>query len=227
MEFTVQHPLSCTLFQELQTNSDTDRARAMEAYMKHQFAFFGVAAPVRKVVTSGIKKSDLIDLKQTFPPWIKECWLAPQREMQYAVLDLLIARSKWLTPQHLPMLEWMMVTKSWWDTVDGIAPGLAGSVFLRFPESRDQWIETWLTSKNLWLNRASLIFQLKYGRKTDWDFLQQTILTHIESREFFIRKAQGWALRQYAKLEPREVKMFVESHPELSGLTKREALKHL
>ncbi len=195
--------------------------------MKHQFSFMGVAAPVRKAILSGIKKSEVVDLNEPFPSWVRECWLASQREMQYAALDLLTARKKKLTPEHLPMLEWMMLTRSWWDTVDGIAPGLAGAIFLRYPECRHQWTEAWLHHENLWLNRASLIFQLKYGRMTDWEFLRRAILTHIDSREFFIRKAQGWALRQYARVEPLEVKGFVEAHPELSGLAKREALKHL
>ncbi len=220
-------PISRSLISLFEEQCDKSRAPGMAAYMKHQFSFFGVSAPVRKLITKEVRASMSLSLEDPFPVWVKECWDSPFREMQYAALDILSSKKKKLSPIHVPMLEWMMVNKSWWDTVDGIAPSLVGSVFLSYPDSRDDYIFKWLRCENMWLQRASILFQLKHGRQTDWDFLQLAIKTHIDSKEFFIRKAQGWALRQYAKVAPAVVRSFVSNHPELSGLTKREALKHL
>lgn len=220
-------PVSRSLFSLFEEQCDKSRATGMAAYMKHQFSFFGVTAPVRKLITKEVRASMSLSLEDPFPVWVKECWTSPFREMQYAAVDLLASKKKKLRPEHLSMLEWMVVNKSWWDTVDGIAPSLAGTIFLSYPDSRDAFIFKWLQSSNMWLQRASIIFQLKYGSRTDWNFLQLAIKTHIDSKEFFIRKAQGWALRQYARTEPDRVRHFIDQTPALSGLTKREALKHL
>jgi 3-methyladenine DNA glycosylase AlkD len=113
-------------------------------------------------------------------------------------------------------------TKSWWDTVDVLASRVVG------PVAERPIIESWLTSGDLWLERTAILHQLGYGERTDADFLFRSCLTHAASTEFFLRKAIGWALRQYARVDPAAVRGFVAAHAdELSGLSRREALKHL
>ncbi|MFN8339834.1 MAG: DNA alkylation repair protein [Saprospiraceae bacterium] len=114
-----------------------------------------------------------------------------------------------------------------WDSVDGIAPHLVGAVFNKNKNEILHWIQKWMNSDNIWLQRSAIIFQLKYGKATDWDLLCTAILRHDASTEFFVRKAQGWALRQYSKYEPQLVLSFVQANPQLSGLTKREALRKI
>lgn len=224
---TLSAPIARYLYTALESVCDPGRAPGMEAYMKHQFSFFGVPAPQRKVISMEARKNYSLSLEEPFPVWIRECWDSPFREMQYAAMDILLASHKKLNESHLPMLEWCITHKSWWDTVDAIAPGMAGAVFKKNLSLRDTYIQSWRNSDHLWLIRSSILFQLKYGKGTDWPLLADIIMQHALSRDFFIRKAQGWALRQYGRVAPEVIREFVVLHPELSGLTKREALKHL
>ena len=128
---------------------------------------------------------------------------------------------------NVPILEQLILTKSWWDTVDGLAPNIAGAIFKKDINCRNNYVYRWMESKNIWLQRSSVIFQLKYKKETDWDMLCEAILKHDTSSEFFVRKAQGWALRDYSSIQPQAVISFVEANPQLSGLTKKEALRKI
>jgi 3-methyladenine DNA glycosylase AlkD len=120
----------------------------------------------------------------------------------------------------------MLTTKSWWDTVDTISGGPLGVHFKRFPEVREKYLMKWRVSDNFWLRRAAILFQLNYKQETDFDLLCEIITETLGSKEFFINKAIGWSLRQYARVDPNAVKKFVMSTP-LHPLSRREALKHL
>lgn len=206
--------------------AEPERADGMKAYMKGQFEYYGISSPSRKLL--------LAELKKTYKPVLNEetwqlagrLWEDPHREMQYVALEILRPLARKMDCSHMPILESMILTKSWWDTVDGVAPDLVGSIFSRDKACRDRYVYRWMEKPNIWLKRSAIIFQLRYGRNTDFDLLSEAILKNDTSAEFFVRKAQGWALRQYAKFEPIRVRQFVEANPQLSGLTKREALKH-
>lgn len=217
------------IFQSIQEwcaqHANPTSASAMKAYMKNHFDFYGINAPSRKVFVSKLKKECSKSIIPTLPELSMWLWQDDHRECQYIALDLWAAYIKHYGPDILPTLETMILTKSWWDTVDGIAPALVGNILKRYPETRNAYIYKWAESSNLWLQRSAIIFQLKYGKDTDWDLLCETILLHDQSKEFFVRKAQGWALRQYSRYAPEKVHQFIDANPQLSGLTKKEALK--
>jgi 3-methyladenine DNA glycosylase AlkD len=154
-------------------------------------------------------------------------WNHPKRECQSAALDLLMRSKKIVSAEHMPLFEWMILTKSWWDTVDVIAPHCCGTLFQREPQLIDRFAEKWITSESFWLRRAALLFQLKYKNATDEGRLFHYILLNAGSDQFFIQKAIGWALREYSKTAPDAVKRFIKEHDELKPLSRREGMKWL
>jgi 3-methyladenine DNA glycosylase AlkD len=210
----------------LADRADADRAATMAAYMKNRFGFFGVPSGPRRAaqrpVFAGWRPDG--DELMTFAA---TCWDRDEREMQYAACDLLRRDVARLDGSHLPGVEHLIATKSWWDTVDTLAAHVVGPLVASYP-ALDHELGRWLTSGDLWLERAAILHQLGYGERTDEDRLFAACLVHARSTEFFHRKAIGWALRQYARVAPVAVAAFVAEHDqELSGLSKREALKHL
>ena len=199
----------------------------MIRYMKNHFDFFGVKSPARKTVHKEIKIFYKEFDNNTLFLFAEALWASPQRELQYIALDALESRSKKWDELYLPRIEKLILTKSWWDTVDGLSPNIAGAIFFRIPEIRMHWIEKWNNSDNMWLNRSALIHQLRYKDKVDLDLLFALVESHIGSNEFFINKASGWALRQASKFHPGPIKNFIQDHPKLSNLTKREGSKYL
>ena len=154
-----------------------------------------------------------------------DLWERNERECQHTGIDLLNRMKKKLGPQDLSLLEYLIETKSWWDTVDGVAGWLAGELFKRHPDLTLPTTRKWMASGNLWLQRSCLLFQIKYKEKTDLDLLFGFIGRLSDHNSFWIRKAIGWSLREYSKTDPRAVSSYVSAHPGLSGLSKREALK--
>jgi 3-methyladenine DNA glycosylase AlkD len=207
------------------SHADPVRASSMKVYMKNLFPFCGINAPLRTELTGVIYKH--FHIKNLNRLWIEELWNENEREFQYVALDHLKKYCKNLNADDLPFIEKLIITKSWWDTVDGLACNNIGYILKKNPGLINQYVPKWLASKNIWLNRTAILFQLKYKKETDFNLLCQCILTCISSKEFFLQKACGWALREYAKTDPVAVIQFVEANPELSGLTKREALKHI
>jgi 3-methyladenine DNA glycosylase AlkD len=150
----------------------------------------------------------------------------PEREFQYVAMEY-VKQAKKSWDKRLPSLfESWVGEDSWWDMVDFLAPQILGPYFLKFPEDRDVWIQRWMDSGNFWLQRFCLIFSLGYKGKTDTMLLAKNIQALSSSKEFFIQKAIGWALRQYARTDPEWVIDFVGNNA-LAPLSKREALKHL
>ncbi|MDO8753578.1 MAG: DNA alkylation repair protein, partial [Anaerolineales bacterium] len=150
-----------------------------------------------------------------------------QREFQYTATSLIGKLENKLEPEFITTLEYLRVTKSWWDTVDSIAGNAVGIHFKRFPKVHEKYLKKWRKSDNFWLRRTALLFQLGYKKETDFDLLCEIIHENLGSDEFFINKAIGWALRQYAWTDPRSVKKFVKATKELHPLSRREALKNI
>ena len=211
-----------SLVATLEARADPDRASAMAAYMKGQFAFLGLPAPERRAAQKevlGDWKAPSADDLATFA---RACWARDERELQYAACDTLVRHVERLGPDALDLCEELITTKPWWDTVDVLASRVVG------PLADRATVERWVASGDLWLERTAILHQLTYGERTDADFLFRACLTHAASTEFFHRKAIGWALRQYARVDPDAVRTFVATNAdELSGLSRREALKHL
>jgi 3-methyladenine DNA glycosylase AlkD len=141
-------------------------------------------------------------------------------------IALLGRKLKTLSIEDLEFLEKLITEKSWWDSVDSIAPTIVGTIVKRDRLNGEKVMIQWSESGNMWLNRAAILHQLKYKNDTNEKILTEIILKHVNSKEFFIQKAIGWVLREYAKTNPVFVQQFVAAH-ELKPLSKREALKHL
>lgn len=197
----------------------------MAAYMKHRFPFYGIQAPVRKSIFREVKNSHPID-PSNWKTLASDCFDKPEREWHYMALEVVDASKKYWEETDIEFLEKLIVKNSWWDSVDWLA-GTIGRFFRKYPNRILDKTRSWNQSQNMWLIRVSILFQLHEKEKTDWPLLQGYIINHKDSKEFFIQKAQGWALRQYAKVNPSGVLDFLSQNADLSNLTKREATKHL
>ncbi|BDX07408.1 DNA alkylation repair protein [Planctobacterium marinum] len=215
------------LVQQLQAHADSARAVKMQAYMKTQQAFFGVPAPLRKqLFKQAIKEFPVRDADE-YREAILALWHGSHREMQYQALEVAEHGKNFRTSEQMPLYESLLDTAENWDTVDWIATSMVGLLIKSQLELRS-WLIKWRVADNLWLRRASLIAHLKHKQQTDVNLLAETILMLASEREFFIRKAIGWVLREYGKTNPIWVRDFVQAHQsELSGLSQREALKHI
>ena len=213
------------LEEQFEDNRNPKIAVQMEAYMRNQFRFLGIKAAMRKELLKPFliqTKRPSIDELRTV---VKALWKNPYREFQFSAMELTSKYNKVLDPDYFVLFEYMITTKSWWDTVDSIAANLVGNLVKNYPDQGMKQINKWRKSNNLWLVRTCIIFQLKYKSDVDEQFLFSIIEENLDHPDFFIRKAIGWALRQYAKFNPNPVLEFVNDH-ELSGLSRREALKH-
>jgi 3-methyladenine DNA glycosylase AlkD len=210
----------------LAMHADPTNAGPMRLYMKDRFAFFGIKSPERtKLVRAFVAEHGLpaTDEIEAVAWWM---WEAPERECQYAALDLIERSLKRLPPESIAWFERLIVTNSWWDTVDRIASHLVGGLFRLYPDLRDPWIDRWRVADHIWLRRTTLLFELGYKSETDAALLFALIEENLTSREFFVQKAIGWALREYSKTAPAAVGAFVAATP-LAPLSRREASKWL
>lgn len=212
------------LIESFNKHADTEYAERMRAYMKNQFDYLGLASPLRKELAKAFYKNHGYPEIEEIEALVEKCWKLPFREYKYFAMELMVRMKKKVGHDSILLYERLITDQSWWDTIDLIAPSLVGHHFMEFPEERIDYIDKWVASDNIWLQRSSILFQLKYKNKTDTNLLGSIILELVDSKEFFIRKAIGWALREYSKTDPAFVVRFVQNQ-ELSGLSQREALK--
>jgi 3-methyladenine DNA glycosylase AlkD len=221
------HPYILPLVSSFKKNADPDQAGPMKKYMRDQFEYLGIKTPqsvaLQKEFYARYGLPDIADLDSI----LRDLWSLPPREFQYVGVGLLGRCEGQLPAGFIKTIEYLIVTKSWWDTVDSLAGGTVGVHFIRFPEVREKYLPKWRASQNFWLRRTTILFQLGYKQNTDFELLCDIICENLGSKEFFVNKAIGWALRQYARTEPKAVKKFVHATKELSPLSRREALKHL
>ena len=206
------------------------KAAPMQAYMKSAMPFYGAPSPAVRRVCSAVHASHHLDTFEAWRDTLLALWReATHREERYAVLDLAGRRAyaPYLSFAALPMLEEFVVTGAWWDLVDGTV-GLIGQVMRSDRPAMTREMRAWSTDPVLWKRRVSIICQLGRKADTDLELLYGCIEANLDDRDFFIRKAIGWALRQYAWTDPREVVRYVAAHADrLSPLSKREALKNV
>lgn len=215
-------------FEELEKRfteaSNPVQAVAMKAYMKNQFEFLGIKAAERQLIVKEVCKMFPIKDWETADALKFYLWDREEREYQYAYIQMLRSCTGiWPEKAH-KLFEETVLHKSWWDTVDYINADLIGPFFIKYPENMLSITDDWNKSTNMWLQRTSIIFQLKYKKDTNLRMLSEYIWHTKESKEFFVRKAIGWALREYGKTNPGWVTEFCEKY-ELSPLSKREALR--
>lgn len=214
------------LITAFEVHANPEIAAGAEKYMRNQYSFYGIPSPSRAIIFKDFIKTyglpEIADLDEI----ILNAWQLPQRDMQYAAMNVLDKTIKKMPAQSIFLLEKLIIQKSWWDTIDFIAPSLVGTLFKRYPEIRDETISRWMDSGNFWLQRSCLLFQLKYKQATDEKLLFELCNRLSGEKEFFVRKAIGWALRQYARTAPEQVREFV-AKTNLQPLSRKEALKHL
>jgi len=212
------------LVEWMKEHRNEKEAEPMSQYMRNQFAFLGIKTLQRKqLLKDFFTRYGLPPLKE-LDEILLALWNEPEREFQYAALFLLEKNTKKLTSEHIELAEKLIITKSWWDTVDYLAANIVGTILKKQPGLISTYAEKWIHSNNIWLQRTALLFQLKYKKETDELLLYRYTRTCISSKEFFIQKAIGWVLREYSKVDPDSVIRFVESE-DLPALSRREALK--
>jgi 3-methyladenine DNA glycosylase AlkD len=201
-------------------------AKGAKAYLLNQFEFYGIKTPLRRKICKEFYKAHPVKDHNELSSIIKDCFAAPQRELHYFAIELLGYHHKLWSKKTIPLIEWMVTHQSWWDSVDSTNSFVISKFFMKFPETIEITTSKWNNSSNQWLQRMSLLFQLTYKKKTNTTLLSQYIKNCQLEEDFFIRKAIGWALRAYAYTDSKWVVQFIKAHPQLSNLTKREALKH-
>lgn len=198
--------------------------------MKSAMPYYGVNLPELRAICKRVFADYPLTTCEQWQRAVMELWRkAKFREERYAALELLSRNEHrdCRTPELMPLLEEMVVTGAWWDLVDGTAH-VFGELLRKYPREIRPVMRAWSTEQNLWKRRISIICQLSFKGDTDLELLYANIEPNLSGREFFIRKAIGWALRQYAWTDPHEVARYVAAHEsQLSGLSRREALKNI
>lgn len=229
------HGLVETIRERLAGAGDPERAAGQQRYMKSEMPFHGITAPQLRAVLRPLLAECRIE---TAPQWeasVRELWDgATHREQRYAATALARHRfyRRFRAPVALPLFRHMVITGAWWDHVDEIASHLVGDVLRAEPDAVVPLLRQWAEDADLWLRRTAILSQLRSKVATDIGLLTYCLQTNMEGslhgREFFIRKAIGWALREYSKTDPDWVRVFLARHGEsLSGLSIREASRHL
>jgi len=220
------HPYLKAIQKIFASNTDATIAKGAKAYLLNQFEFYGIKTPLRRTLSKAFYKANPIKDHTELSTIVKECFNEPQRELHYFAIELMGHHKKLWSKKTLPLIEWMITHNSWWDSVDSTNTHVISKFFLAFPEFIDEYTYKWNRSSNKWLKRMSILFQLTYHEKTNTTLLTNYIEHCQLEEDFFIRKAIGWALRAYANTDAKWVIKFVKTHPQLSNLSKREALKH-
>jgi len=220
------HPYIQPLLKQFEALADAEKAAWSRAYMKNQFEFFGIPTPIRRNVCKQYMKENPLKTVDEIEAIVKELWGLEQREFQYFGIELMAFHKKLWEEKIIHLFEYCITNKSWWDTVDYISSDCNARYFLLCPNQIVPITQRWNHSDNIWLQRCSLLFQKSYKQNLDTDLLTRYINNLSTSKKFFIQKAIGWVLREYARTNPQWVKEFVSSN-NLPALSKREAMKHL
>ena len=213
------------LFYAMESNRDKVKATKMSAYMRNKFPFMGVDAQKRKALCKDffreLKKSKQIDWN-----FVNDCWEQQYREFQYIAVDYLSLMQKFLISADVKEIKKLILSKSWWDTVDGL-DSIIGSIALTYPEVNETLL-IWSTDDNIWLRRVAIDHQLSRKERTNTQLLETIIKNNFEQTEFFINKAIGWSLRDYSKTDPDWVRDFINRyHDKLAPLSIKEGSKYL
>ena len=214
------------LITELENNRNELLAESMGKYMRDKFNFLGIRGPKR---TELFKKYFPTARKTKEIDWnfIETCWNKEEREFQYAIVYYLKAMQKFLKKGDISKLKYLVVTKSWWDTVDLLSK-IIGDVVNRNKELKTLMLEWSKKENNIWLRRVAILHQLSFKENVDKLLLETILEDNLSDGDFFINKAIGWALRDYSKVNPEWVRKFIEKNrSEMANLSLREAMKYL
>jgi 3-methyladenine DNA glycosylase AlkD len=212
---------------DLIQNREPEIVLAWQNYMKNNFSFLGVKTEARRLILNQNYEKYKSEIKTSFRTISWELLNKKEREFHYCGIEILIKEIKnKYQIDDIHLIEKFIATNSWWDSVDVIAKYLVGGYLQQFPNETYTVIERFSNSETMWLNRSAIIFQLSYKQNTNFEILKSECEKHKESKDFFIQKAIGWALRDYSRFNPSGVSEFVNS-TNLKPLSKREALRNI
>lgn len=207
--------------------ADPERAVRMQAYMRTEMPFYGVQKPGRVPILRHVLTNFPPEDRARYEDMVLALWSLPHREEKYLALGLAAGHRRYVVPESLPLYKRLIAGGAWWDLVDEVATHLVRHLVLNHAETTWPEIDTWIDDDDMWLRRSAIICQVGAKGGTDAGRLFDFCTRRATEHEFFIRKAIGWALREYAKTDPEAVAGFVATQPELSGLSRREALRNL
>jgi 3-methyladenine DNA glycosylase AlkD len=220
--------LAIELAQCLESAGNPGRQRGAQAYMKTSDPFFGVDAATLRRSVKELAKSHPPKNQADYLAQIEAFWSLPQREAHYAAVEWAKLYPAFQTLKALPLFERMIREGAWWDTVDEVARFLIGALLLKERAVMKPVMERWIQDEHLWIRRAALVAHQKHRERADEAQLFDLCLRLAPEKDFFIRKAIGWALREHSKVRPEAVAAFIADHrAELSGLSIREGLKRI
>ena len=213
------------LITDFEENRNELLAESMSKYMQDKFRFLGVRGATRREIYKkyfpDARKTKTVDWD-----FVESCWNKEEREFQYVVVYYLKAMQKFLKREDISKLKYLIVTKSWWDTVDLLAK-VIGSLVIRI-EGYDKIMLEWSKDSNIWLKRVAILYQLSLKDKVDEIILDKILVNNLGDNEFFINKAIGWALRDYSKFNPEWVREFIKKNKDnMANLSIREASKYI
>lgn len=213
---------------ELARLADPAKATAMAAYMKTEMPFYGVQKPDRVAMHRTMRTQFQPLSLEEYRNGIQALWRLPHREEKYAAIEFASQHKRFITSASLPLYERLIREGAWWDLVDPVASVLVGSVLLAERAKARSIMEEWIADSDMWIRRAALLAHLKHKTQTDEAQLVAHCLRLAPEKEFFIRKAIGWVLREYSKTAPEAVRAFLTEHRSaLSTLSFREGAKQL
>jgi 3-methyladenine DNA glycosylase AlkD len=208
-------------------NKNEKNAFQMKKYMKDLFSFYGIKTTERRAVFHDLLKSYKQEISENYREIALTLFKKEYRELHYCGIEILIKNlKKNYRKDDIKLIETFLITNSWWDSVDTISKYLLGQYLIEFPNETEKVIERFSNSDNIWLNRSAILFQLGYKKKTNYELLFSECVKHSQSKEFFIQKAIGWALREYGSVNPGLVLNFV-NNTDLKPLSRKEAIRKL
>jgi 3-methyladenine DNA glycosylase AlkD len=208
--------------------ADPDKAAPMAAYMKTDMPFYGVQKAGRTPILRTLKRDYPPSSTAEYEEAVLALWNLPHREEKYLAIAYARAFPSYIAPDSLDLYQRLSTEGAWWDFVDEVAAHLVGGALAKDRATAEPTIRSWILHDDLWLRRTSIICQLRHKDDTDTQLLDDACTANLEHPDFFIRKAIGWSLREYAKTNPTWVLAYVKDHqPDLSPLSHREATKHV
>ncbi|HET8988793.1 MAG TPA: DNA alkylation repair protein [Humibacillus sp.] len=216
----------------LVARADPERAVGQQRYMKSAMPYLGLTSPQLKAALAPLLRDPglAMESREQWEATIAALWHgATHREEWYAAIALARHRAyrTWVDSDAMPLWQSLIRLGAWWDVVDEIATHLVRDTVVANPAAEGLRMREWAADESLWVRRAAILSQIGVRDQVDEELLVDVIEPNIDDPDFFSRKAIGWALRDYARTDPHWVRSFVASHPDLSGLSRREALKHL
>ncbi len=207
-------------------NKNAENAIVMSQYMRNKFVFFGIRTTERRKLFKEIWKQNQQEIHDHSVKIAQNLFYKPEREFHYCAIEILIKeKKKSCSFTDIEWIEKLILQHSWWDSVDILAKYILGAYLQQFPTETENVITRFSSQESLWLHRSLILFQLGYKQKTNADVLFRLCLKYAYSSDFFIQKAIGWGLREYAKTNPEAVLSFVNSN-KLKPLSTKEALKN-